>query len=167
MNMATRIWLRGSSGRDEPHNSSFAQSLSVDENDPALVAMRARRVVADLNALRSAQPGELAFPKIVRGELIGPLVCGNKEHAEAYAPDEIEPLRNMAAAVGHALDALRVRELEERQNQPFAGGLPPSPCSNGPPGGGRANPSYDPRKIFRGNSSKTRAAVRRLDKTPR
>jgi hypothetical protein len=108
------IWLRGSSGCYEPRNSSLAQSLSVDENDPALVAMRARRVVADLHALGSALPGALAFPMIVRGELIGALVCGNKEHAEAYAPDEIESLRNMAAAVGHALDALRVRELEER-----------------------------------------------------
>ncbi|MGA7092792.1 MAG: GAF domain-containing protein, partial [Candidatus Cybelea sp.] len=108
------VWLRGPSGLYEPHNSSFTQSHSVDENDPALVAMRARRVVADIHALRSALPGVLAFPMIVRGELIGALVCGNKEHAEAYAPDEIESLRNMAAAVGHALEALRVRELEER-----------------------------------------------------
>jgi hypothetical protein len=50
----------------------------------------------------------------VRGELIGALICGVKENAEAYAPDEIEALRNMASAVGHALDALRIRELEER-----------------------------------------------------
>jgi hypothetical protein len=108
------VWLRGQSGLYEPHNSSFTQSHSVDENDPALVAMRARRVVAALHALGSALPGVLAFPMIVRGELIGALVCDNKEHAEAYAPDEIESLRNMAASVGHALDALRVRELEER-----------------------------------------------------
>jgi len=51
---------------------------------------------------------------IVRGELLGTLVCGARENAEAYAPDEIEALRNMAAAVGHALDALRISELEER-----------------------------------------------------
>ncbi|MFY9720611.1 MAG: hypothetical protein WAK16_13315, partial [Candidatus Cybelea sp.] len=71
------VWLRGSSGLYEPHNSSFRQSHSVDENDPALVAMRARRVVADIHALGSALPGVLAFPMIVRGELIGALVCGN------------------------------------------------------------------------------------------
>ena len=59
-------------------------------------------------------PGAIAFPMIVRGELIGALVCSNKEQSEAYAPDEKEALRNMAAAVGHALDALRVRDLEER-----------------------------------------------------
>jgi GAF domain-containing protein len=87
---------------------------SVDENDPALVAMRARRAVADLHALGSTLRGAYAFPMIVRGELIGALVCGNKAEAEAYAPDEIEALRNMASAVGHALDGLRMRELEER-----------------------------------------------------
>jgi hypothetical protein len=86
----------------------------VGENDPALVAMRARRIVPDLHATRSALPGAMAFPMIVRGELIGALVCGNKEQAEAYAPDEKEALRGMATAVGHALDALRIRELEER-----------------------------------------------------
>ncbi len=86
----------------------------VDENDPALVAMRARRAVADLHALRSDLPGVYAFPMIVRGELIGALVCGNKTEAEAYAPDEIEALRNLALAVGHALDGLRMRDLEER-----------------------------------------------------
>lgn len=48
------------------------------------------------------------------GELLGMLVCGNKADLEAYAPDEIEALRNMAFAVGHALDAVRIRELEER-----------------------------------------------------
>ena len=64
------VWLRGPSGIYEPHNSSFTQSHSVDENDPALVAMRARRVVADIRALGSALPGVLAFPMIVRGELV-------------------------------------------------------------------------------------------------
>jgi hypothetical protein len=102
------VWLRGPSKLYEPHNSSFMQSHSVDENDPTLVAMRARRVVADIHALGSALPGVLAFPMIVRGEPIGALICGNKEHAEAYAPDEIQSLRNMAAAVGHALDSWNV-----------------------------------------------------------
>jgi GAF domain-containing protein len=133
---AAGVWLRGPSGLYEPHNSSFTQSQSVDENDPALVAMRARRVVADLHALGSALPGVLAFPMIVRGELNGALVCGNKEYAEAYAPDEIESLRNMAAAVGHALEALRVRELEERVRfleRASSGYLTPAPGNPVPP----------------------------------
>jgi GAF domain-containing protein len=108
------VWLRAGSGRYDPNRSTFAHGASVDENDPALVAMRARRIVADLHALGSTLPGALAFPMIVRGELLGALVCGNKEHAEAYAPDEIEALRSMASAVAHALDAVRIRELEER-----------------------------------------------------
>jgi hypothetical protein len=87
---------------------------NVDENDPALVAMRSRRIVPNLHEMGSALPGAIAFPMIVRGALTGALVCGNKTEAEAYAPDEIEALRSMASAVGHALDGLRMRELEER-----------------------------------------------------
>lgn len=86
----------------------------ADENDPALVAMRARRAVADLHALGSSIRGAYAFPMIVRGELTGALICGNKTEAEAYTPHEIEALRSVASAVGHALDAVRIRELEER-----------------------------------------------------
>jgi hypothetical protein len=107
------VWLRDDSGLYRREHATFG-AASVDENDPALVAMRARRVIADLHALASALPGVLAFPMIVRGELIGTLVCGTKEHAESYDPDETAALRDMASAVGHALDALRIRGLEKR-----------------------------------------------------
>lgn len=108
------VWLRDELGLYEPRRSSFVDDPQLDENDPAVVAMRARRIVADLHALGSALPGAFAFPMIVRGELLGALVCGNKEHLEAYTPGEVEELRNMASAVGHALDAVRIRELEDR-----------------------------------------------------
>jgi len=108
------IWLRESSGIYREHQATFSSTPAVDENDPALVAMRARRIVADLPALGSALPGAFAFPMIVRGELIGALVCGSKELGEAYDPDETAALRDMASAVGHALDAMRIRELEEQ-----------------------------------------------------
>jgi hypothetical protein len=108
------IWLRDESGLYFPQRSTFAHGTPVDENDPALVAMRARRVVVDLRAAKSALPGAFGFPMIVRGNLAGALVCGAKKLEEAYAPDETASLRNMAAAVGHALDAVRIRELEER-----------------------------------------------------
>jgi len=111
------IWLRDGSKTYRSHDSNFGSSAGIDENDPALVAMRARRVVADLHVLGSTLPGTVAFPMIVRGELIGTLVCGAKEQGEAYAPDETAALRDMASAVGHALDAMRIRELEDRVAQ--------------------------------------------------
>jgi hypothetical protein len=108
------IWLRRTDGSFAPQYSTFARSALIDENDPALVAMRARRVVADLVSMNSALPGLLAFPMVVRGELSGALVCGAKEQGESFAPDEMAALRELATAVGLALDALRIRELEER-----------------------------------------------------
>lgn len=111
------VWLRDGSATYRARGSTFGSSAAIDENDPALVAMRARRVVADLHALGSTLPGALAFPMIVRGELVGALVCSGKELGEAYAPDETAALREMASATGHALDAMRIRELQERVAQ--------------------------------------------------
>jgi hypothetical protein len=108
------IWLRGPRGSYVPRHATFPQPTAVDENDPAIVAMRARRVVVDLGSLDSTLPGAVALPMIVRGELAGTLVCGAKQQGESYAPDETAALRDMATATGLALDALRIRDLEER-----------------------------------------------------
>jgi GAF domain-containing protein len=94
--------------------NTFAIAPSVDENDPALVAMRARRVSVHVRDCESALPGVLAFPMIVRGELLGILVCGQKLDDETYAPDEEDALASLAASVGHAVDAIEVRELRRR-----------------------------------------------------
>lgn len=110
---AAALWLRSPEG----YRSAFAtyvSALNVDENDPALVAMRARHVVVDLEDAQSALPGVLAFPMTVRGELIGALVCGAKKADESYAPDERDALESVASAVAHALDALEVQELRRR-----------------------------------------------------
>src|SRR5579883_1655386 len=109
------IWQRSAGGEYLPVETTFAPSEPVSENDPAVVAMRARRVVVDLGGCRTALPGALAFPMVVRGELLGMLVCGPKaQGGEAYAPDERDALEAMAMAVGHAYDALEVRELRRR-----------------------------------------------------
>ncbi|HZT13775.1 MAG TPA: hypothetical protein VFA29_13285 [Candidatus Baltobacteraceae bacterium] len=109
------IWQRSASGEYLPVESTFSASAAVSENDPAVVAMRARRVVVDLADCRTTLPGALAFPMVVRGELLGMLVCGPKaQGGEAYAPDERDALEAMAMAVGHAYDALEVRELRRR-----------------------------------------------------
>jgi hypothetical protein len=97
-----------------PAATTFAASPEVDENDPAIVAMRARRIVVELRDTDSTFPGALAFPMIVRGELLGVLLCGPKTDDETYAPDERDALASLAASVGHALDAIEVRELRRR-----------------------------------------------------
>ncbi|HET9096068.1 MAG TPA: PDZ domain-containing protein [Candidatus Baltobacteraceae bacterium] len=94
--------------------STFSTAPVVDENDPAVVAMRARRVSVHVRDCDSALPGVLAFPMIVRGELLGILVCGAKIDDETYAPDEQDALASLAAGVGHALDSIEVRELRRR-----------------------------------------------------
>lgn len=94
--------------------STFRMAPVVDENDPAIVAMRARRVTVHVRDCDSLLPGALAFPMIVRGELVGILVCGPKTDDETFAPDEQAALASLASSVGHALDAIEVRELRRR-----------------------------------------------------
>ncbi len=97
-----------------PTHSTFKGAEDVDENDPAVVAMRARRIVVELRETDSALPGVLAFPMIARGELLGMLVCGAKVDDETYAPDERDALAALAASVGHALDVIEIRDLRRR-----------------------------------------------------
>ncbi|MGA8097846.1 MAG: PDZ domain-containing protein [Candidatus Cybelea sp.] len=79
----------------------------VSENDPGIVALRAWNKPIDLHLFpRSQLSGELAFPMISRGALVGALVCGPKRDGEAYAPDESEALLALAHGVGTALDTL-------------------------------------------------------------
>lgn len=104
------IWIAdGAVYRPKAH--AFALAPDVDENDPAVLSMRARRVSVHVRDSESALPGALALPMIVRGELLGILVCGAKPDEEAYDPDEESALAALASSVGHALDAIEVREL--------------------------------------------------------
>jgi hypothetical protein len=86
--------------------ASGAAPPKVDENDPALVALRARKEPVDLHAFTTALQGEYALPMVSRGELIGVLVCGLKRNGDPYAPDEIEALAKLALSVAIALDTL-------------------------------------------------------------
>ncbi len=92
--------------RYETACSSGAAPPSVDENDPAVVRMRASKEHVHLHRYASAIDGELAFPMVARGALIGMLVSGDKRDADPYAPDEIAALAGVAHAVGVALDML-------------------------------------------------------------
>lgn len=108
------LWLHAPPNEYRAVESSLQAATAVDENDPAIVAMRARGVVVDLQQSESALPGELAFPMIVRGELLGALVCDAKLDSESYAPDERDALALLASRIGHALDTIEVRDLRRR-----------------------------------------------------
>lgn len=81
----------------------------VDENDPAVVTMRASHEVVALHTIRSGLKGEFAYPMLARGQLVGCLVIGPKKNGESYAPDESQAITAVANGVGVALDLLQAR----------------------------------------------------------
>jgi GAF domain-containing protein len=110
---AAGVWMRNDAGAYLAVAGDLPAAPSVDANDPAVLAMRARHAVVDLDRTDSALPGILAFPMASSGELLGTLVCDVKRNRETYAPDERASLQEVATAVAHAWSALRVRELQQ------------------------------------------------------
>ncbi len=106
------VWTSDASRRYMMVAGDFPLPPPVDPNDPAVVAMRARHVVVDLQRVVSTLPGAFAFPMVSGGELLGILVCDAKTDQEAYAPDERASLEDVATSVAHALGTLRIRDLE-------------------------------------------------------
>jgi hypothetical protein len=80
----------------------------VDENDLALVALRASGERVDLHGLKTALHGDFAYPMLARGRFVGALVVGPKHSHEPYAPDESAAIAEVAHGVGIALDLLGV-----------------------------------------------------------
>ena len=80
----------------------------VDENDPAIVALRAWRKPLDLHTVESQLSGDFAYPMIARGRLVGALVLGPKRSGDSYAPDESDAIAQLAHSVGAALDMLSI-----------------------------------------------------------
>lgn len=81
----------------------------VNENDPALVSIRAEHAPLDLHATQTAIEGEWAYPMVARGRLIGALVLGPKNSQESYAPDESAAIATLAHSTAGALDVLSTR----------------------------------------------------------
>jgi hypothetical protein len=105
------------------YTASNGSRQVVGENDPGIVALRAWGKPIHLHDLSASQlNGELAFPMISRGRLVGTLVCGPKRDGEAYAPDEYDALVELAHGVGTTFDTLSTtrpdvdRETEEKLN---------------------------------------------------
>jgi hypothetical protein len=80
----------------------------IDENDLALVALRASGERVDLHGLETALHGDYAYPMLARGRFVGALVVGPKHSHEPYAPDESAAIAEVAHGVGIALDLLGV-----------------------------------------------------------
>ena len=78
----------------------------VSENDPAVLALRAKHDVLDLHGVESDIRGDYAFPMVSRGRVLGVLALGPERSGEHYAPDELEVILRLAHGVGAALDVL-------------------------------------------------------------
>lgn len=82
---------------------------TVNENDPALVSLRAEHARVDLHALETSTTGESAHPMVARGRLVGALVLGPKRSQESYAPDESAAIAQLAHSVAGAIDVLALK----------------------------------------------------------
>ncbi len=91
---------------------SFGDGIQaeIDENDAAVLALKARHVPIDPHRYASALRGALALPMLARGRLLGLVVLGERAGGEAYAPDEIAALSSMSQGVGSALDVLAISD---------------------------------------------------------
>ena len=84
--------------------------LRYDENDPAIVRLRADPRALDLQGLDTSLRGDVAFPITARGELLGVVVLGARRSGETYAPDETAAISQLAASLGAALNVLATRD---------------------------------------------------------
>lgn len=99
--------VRSSTGADASILVLDDDRSTVDENDSALIALRAWHKPIDLELFPdSALCGQFAFPMVARGRLVGVLVCGTKTDDEVYAPDESEALQLVADGVASAVSLL-------------------------------------------------------------
>ncbi|MHB1896417.1 MAG: hypothetical protein ACYCOY_07195 [Metallibacterium sp.] len=93
---------------------------TVVADDLAFVALRARNAALDLHDSQSALGASgHAFPLMLRGNLLGALVVGERP-GERYAADERALLFHVAHEMGMALFALRAQESEARAEESAA-----------------------------------------------
>jgi len=90
---------------------------TVAADDLAFVALRARNAALDLHDSQSALGASgHAFPLMLRGNLLGALVVGERT-GEHYAADERALLFHVAHEMGMALFALRAQESEAQAQE--------------------------------------------------
>ena len=131
------IFLRDETG------SFVAGSGRLDTNDPAMVALRARRAAVEPAASGSAVAAALILPFSHRGDIFGCMLVGQSPAGTSYRPDEIEVLQWAAHQIGLDYHALKVEALEteaavlRQQNAALTGAigqaLSPKPASSRKP----------------------------------
>ena len=85
---------------------------TLDNDDPILVTMRARRKPIDPSETSSTLAVALALPMLHRNSLLGFVLLGAKPGGGSYRPDEIDVMGHAAHQVGLDLDALKIEQLE-------------------------------------------------------
>lgn len=96
----------------------------VEIDDLAFVRMRKSRGAVDLAHVSSALDNDgVAFPFQLRGNLLGALICRRRPNGEAYAPDEIALLSNVAHEVGAEVSAIRARRQSEMLDGLLSGNM--------------------------------------------
>jgi len=90
----------------------------VSENDPAIVALHDRHTALDLATLSTQLEGDVAYPMIARGKLVGALVLGPRRSGESYAPDESHAIMQLAREVGAALHNLTLAKILQEHHLP-------------------------------------------------
>ncbi|HTV72450.1 MAG TPA: GAF domain-containing protein [Candidatus Acidoferrales bacterium] len=80
---------------------------SLDENDGVVLALKTWHKPLDPHHYDSQLHAVLALPMLARGQLLGILILGERAGGEAYAPDEIDALAQLAHGVASALDGLQ------------------------------------------------------------
>jgi GAF domain-containing protein len=84
--------------------------LQFDDNDPAIVRLRAHPEMLDLHGVETTLRGGIGFPMTARGQLLGVIVLGDRRSGERYAPDEISAISQLATGLGAALDIFKARD---------------------------------------------------------
>ena len=84
----------------------------ADADDPAVVALRARRTAVQAEDLASLGAFGLALPMMNRAEVMGFALVGRRTSGLAFRPDEIELLSWATQQIGLDLHALKIEQLE-------------------------------------------------------
>jgi hypothetical protein len=87
-------------------------SVSVEENDAAILALKTWHKPLDPHHYATSMHGALALPMLERGRLSGVLLLGERAGGEAYSPGEVLALSTFTAGVASALGALSVERDE-------------------------------------------------------
>ena len=93
------ILVRGNDGRFGP----------ADENDPAVLRLSVTHRPLDLHGFETAFAGEMVYPMVARGRLLGVIVLGERRSGELVPPDESAAIAHLAHGVAHALETLDQR----------------------------------------------------------